>query len=176
MRLSHLLCRAAWTAAACMALAAGCGRPHPPVAVVLPGGLAATLPGEWSVEPAAPDTPIAGLKLTRYRHDGGATITTVVMDAPDLPFARQVQQDRNNLNLRQEFRVLLETPGDVAGLPAHTFIVTGVENGVRLKAKVVSLFAGGRLVYITLKAAPDAFEAAAAGFNAFLDRLPRAAP
>ena len=103
--------------------------------------------------------------------EDGALLTVVTVPALKVPFSQQVEQDRNNLNLRTDYRILVEKSWGVLDCPAHVFIVTSVEDGQRYKSKVVMFQKDEQLVYLTLKARADAYEQRVKDFNAILDTL-----
>lgn len=140
-----------------------------PLRVLLSAGISLQLPSKWEMQSRQTKNE---MRITTTVHKKEhQTITAVVLKAGDIPFSRQIQQDRNNLNISKTHTILFEKDYEVFGNPAYLFIVTSVEQGNRYKSKIIMIQKKQYLVYLTLKAKEDLFERAVADFNKMISDI-----
>lgn len=149
--------------------AAACGKKEaPPLRIDLDKGIALRLPAGWALKKKERKKNILTGGAVK---DGGAEIIAAVCPARNIPFDRQVQQDRNNLNLRKGYSILMEKNREIRGYPAYNFIATSVKAGKRFKSNIILFQKDSTLFYITLKAEVSSYEQAIRDFKQMIERI-----
>ena len=146
----------------------GCWKKKEPLRISLGKGIILNLSEEWSLKKTALKSSIKIYTMTRGE---GIEINATVSTARKIPFGRQVEQDRNNLNLKKGYSILIEKNHEIRGYPAYIFIVTSVEQGKRFKSRVILFQKDDTLFYVTLKAEIDKFEGAINDFKQMMESI-----
>jgi hypothetical protein len=139
-----------------------------PISVSLSAGITVNLPAGWTSQGTKKEE---NMEITVITRDTDREIRAVILPAREIPFEHQIQQDRNNLNLEKGYRILLEKNMEVQGNPGYVFIVTLVEEGKRLKSKIILFQKEKKIIYLTLKTGIHSFQETVADFNAMIDSL-----
>lgn len=148
-------------------LITSCGTKEP-LSIPVSPGVFVKLPGAWRFEGSEKT---GSTEVFRFTRDTESTVRAAVSPARDIPFSKQIIQDRNSLNTRKDYEIKMENNTEVMGLPAYMFLATTVEKGIRLKVKIVLFQKDRTLIYLTIKSPEDSFEKTVRDFNAMIEDL-----